>query len=141
MLEQHTVEELFRVRDKAGYGLLHHALRRDFPAWEPLLAAGWPVAKETGWTPQHEAVLIGDVRALEELSRHGADLTVRESKNGGTLLHIAAFNGHLEVVQLLVRAGVPVNARDKDGWTALSQARDQGFPKIMNWLKQHGATR
>lgn len=141
MLTQHTIEQLFRVRDAAGKGLLHHCIRRGETFWRPLLEAGWPVDQESGWTPQHEACLVGNLEALKALLEKGAAVNAKEPMNGGTPLQVAAFNGHFELVKLLVSKGADVNARDKDGWTPLSQARDQGFPKIVDWLKKNGATR
>lgn len=141
MLSSHTVEQLFRVRDSAGLGLLHHCLRRGESFWRPLLDAGWPVTRESGWTPQHEACLLGNLDALKALLGKGAPLEIKEPVNGGTPLHVACFNGHLELVKLLGSKGANVNARDREGWTPLSQARDQGFPQIVDWLKKHGATR
>ena len=141
MTELHTVEQLFRVRDKGGRGLLHYCLKRPTEHWKILLEAGWPTKLERGWTPQHEAALLGNREALMALKNSGANLGVQEPHNGGTPLHVAAFNGHFEVVKFLVEAGVNVNPRDKEGWTPLSQARDQGFPAIADWLKKNGATR
>lgn len=141
MLTQHTVDQLFRVRDSAGKGILHHCIRRGENFWKPLLEAGWPVDQETGWTPQHEACLVGNLQALKALLDKGAAVDAKEPVNGGTPLQVAAFNGHFELVKLLVSKGADVNARDKDGWTPLSQARDQGFPQIVDWLKKNGATR
>lgn len=140
LLESESVDSLFAVR-QAGQGLLHMALRRKDHAWQYFLQAGWPLTKEKGWSPLHEAALAGNGEALVALLKAGAPVDLREPTNGGTPLHVAAFNGHLEVVKVLVGAGAKVNARDNDGWTALSQARDQGFPQIVDWLKQHGATR
>jgi ankyrin repeat protein len=136
----HTVDELFRVR-REGRGLLHLAVVRGEPFWRLALSAGWPVADESGWTPQHEAALAGQDKAMEALIRAGAPVDVREPANGGTPLHVAAFNGRLAVVKVLVAAGANVNARDNDGWTPLSQARDQGYPDIVDWLRSHGASR
>jgi len=141
MLTAHSVEELYRVRDDSGRGLLHLAAARSPEHVRLLLNAGWPVSREKGWTPQHEASLLGKLPNLQALVEKGAPLTVKEPLNGGTPLHVAAFNGHLSVVQFLVQAGASVNARDREGWTALSQARDQGFPNIVEWLKKNGATR
>jgi ankyrin repeat protein len=136
----HSLEDLFRVRE-GGRGLLHLALPRGEPYWALVLSAGWPVAREKGWTPQHEASLAGLDRAMAALVKAGAPLNIREPINGGTPLHVAAFNGHLAVVKILLAAGAEVNSRDKEGWTALSQARDQGFPEIVECLKSYGATR
>ena len=140
LLSQHTVEQLYKVRVK-GAGLLHLSLARDDKAWEKLIQAGWPVAKESGWTPQHQAALTGNAEALQGILAAGAKANVSEPINGGTPAHIASFNGHLDVLKVLVAAGIKINARDNDGWTALSHARDQGFPKIVDWLKVHGAKR
>lgn len=140
LLTEHTVEQLYKIRNK-GQGLLHLSLARKDRSWEKLLQAGWPVARESGWTPQHQAALIDNAEALKAILAAGGKATVVEPLNGGTPAHIAAFHGHFEVLKVLVAAGVNINARDKDGWTALSHARDQGFPKIVDWLKVHGAKR
>ncbi len=140
VLATHQVSDLFKVR-RGGKGLLHLSLGRGEAFWGPALAAGWPVAQEKGWTPQHEAALAGLDKAMQALLKAGASPNVKEPVNGGTPLHVAAFNGHLPVVKVLVSAGANVNSRDHEGWTPLSQARDQGFPNVVEWLKSHGATR
>ena len=140
MLRGQTLDELYRVR-RQGKGLMHLAVDRGEVYWKMVIAVGWPLKKERGWTPQHEAALMGLDRAMAALIAAGAPPDVTEGVNGGTPLHVAAFNGHLAVVKVLVEAGAKVNPRDNDGWTPLSQARDQGFPDIVEWLKLHGATR
>lgn len=40
-----------------------------------------------------------------------------------TALIPAASSGHLEICKLLVKEGINVNAKDKDGITALMEAR------------------
>ena len=48
------------------------------------------------------AMDLGTFRAvLEELTARGMDLTVRDEQ-GSTILHSAAWNGHLELVEELV---------------------------------------
>lgn len=141
MAAEHTAAELFRVRDGSGRGLLHLCLQRGDQYWKALLDLGWDVSAEKGWTPQHEAALLGKLEAMKALLAKGGEVSPREPFNGGTPLHVAAFNGHFEVVKLLVSKGAAVNARDKEGWTPLAQARDQGFPEIVDWLKKNGAVR
>lgn len=136
----HSVEELFRVRE-SGRGLLHLALPRGEAFWGLVLSAGWPVADEKGWTPQHEAAMVGLDDAMRGLIGAGARVNAREPLNGGTPLHVAAFNGRLAVAKILLASGADVNARDSEGWTALSQARDQGYPEMVELLKSYGATR
>ena len=139
MLDAHPMVELYKVRSEGGRGLLHLALHREQFYWKALIEHGWPLKRERGWTPLHEAALLGNALAVPEFEDKGVDLALPEPYNGGTPLHIAAFNGHFEVVRQLVQAGAKVNLRDKEGWTALAQARDQGYPKIVDWLKKNGA--
>ena len=141
MTSEHTAEELFKVRDGSGRGLLHLCLQRGEQYWRTLLELGWDVSAEKGWTPQHEAALLGNLEAMKALLAKGGKVSPQEPFNGGTPLHVASFNGHFEVVKLLVSKGAAVNARDKEGWTPLAQARDQGFPEIVDWLKKNGAVR
>src|ERR687897_3027909 len=45
-------------------------------------------------------------------------------KLGRTALHWAAMGGHLEIVRMLLDAGAPADAPDKNGWTPLSLIED-----------------
>jgi ankyrin repeat protein len=44
-----------------------------------------------------------------------------------------------EIVKLLLEHGADVNAKDKDGWTALRRAEKRGSKEIVESLKAHGA--
>jgi ankyrin repeat protein len=44
-----------------------------------------------------------------------------------------------QIVRLLLKKGADVNAKDKDGWTALKRAQKRGATEIMELLKAHGA--
>ncbi len=52
---------------------------------------------------------------------------------------VASSQGHVEIVQLLLRAGVNANATDEKGRTALMWARRQGHDEIVSLLQQNGA--
>lgn len=52
-------------------------------------------------------VLPGNVTAIELLSKHNADLEVRD-KTGSTALHWATDGKHFEVVRWMVNKGVQV---------------------------------
>lgn len=47
-------------------------------------------------------------------------------KTGATALHVAAAKGYMKVMEVLVQAGVDVNAQDFDGWTPLHAAAHWG---------------
>lgn len=75
-------------RDPEGYTPLHTALEQAEPIryelLEMLISAGAPVNLKgvNDWTPAHAAAARDDVRALEILVNHGADLTIRTSIDG-----------------------------------------------------------
>ena len=45
----------------------------------------------------------------------------------------ASLNGHLEVVELLLKEHVDINAQKEDGWTALMLASEMVIPKLLNY--------
>jgi ankyrin repeat protein len=52
---------------------------------------------------------------------------------------LAARSGNLVLVKALLRRGSEVNARAKNGWTALMYAVQGGFPDVVGQLIQAGA--
>jgi ankyrin repeat protein len=61
-----------------------------------------------------EAATKGDVPALTSLlDRHPEKLRARNKPYEHTLLHLAAFVGHLPAVDLLLKRGLDVNVREK----------------------------
>ena len=51
----------------------------------------------------------------------------------------ATQSGHVDVVKLFLDKGAQVNARDRNGDTALSLARGKDIEEIEKVLKAHGA--
>ncbi|WP_235693246.1 ankyrin repeat domain-containing protein [Brucella anthropi] len=69
----------------------------------------------------------GNIAPLEnELHDGSSDNVSAADKDGFTALHVAAQNGHLQIVRRLVTAGADVNVIDRYGngplWTACRQA-------------------
>jgi ankyrin repeat protein len=56
-----------------------------------------------------------------------------------TPLHLAAFKGSVEMVELLLARGADPNARADKGATPLSAASRQGHKKVEAVLVRHGA--
>ncbi|XP_037297457.1 palmitoyltransferase Hip14-like [Manduca sexta] len=69
-------------------------------------------------TPLHWATRQGHLDATVLLVRAGADPSLRDAE-GCACLHLAAQFGHTAVVAYLVARGVPVDAPDAGGMTAL----------------------
>jgi ankyrin repeat protein len=92
------------------------------------------------------AAALGDVAAIQRFLDsdpaliHAATPDDSYYGPGATLLHVAASNGHREVVSLLLRRGARVNAIG--GWwnvTPLHWAAQYGWKNIAQALLDHGA--
>lgn len=62
-------------------------------------------------------------------------------KDGFTPLIRAAWNGHGEVVAVLIEYGARVNVESKNGKTALRLAHGNGYPDIVKMLREAVAKR
>lgn len=58
---------------------------------------------------------------------------------GTSPLHLAAQNNHLEVCELLIRAGISIDARTKVDKTPLHMAAYEGHENVVNCLVKSGA--
>lgn len=97
-----------------------------------------------GWTPLYWAVTKNDISILEDLlkciSEHGADVNLEDNLIGRSPLHIAATNGNVGAVELLIKYGANVNYKDAWGWTPFNCAATKGNRKVMYYLIAHGAS-
>ncbi|KAJ8981865.1 hypothetical protein NQ317_008212 [Molorchus minor] len=119
----------------------------------------------SGWTPLHYSAFEGHQEVCEALLEAGArvDETDNEGKaplalaaqgyfiqqganvetrdlEGRTPLHVSAWQGHTEMVNLLLTYGkAQVDACDLENRTALHSASWQGHSDIVKMLLEHGA--
>ena len=86
------------------------------------------------------ACACGDLDAVRALVRSGGwDARYAVDRNGSTALMWAAGEGHLDVVQCLIRdTAVDVDAQNKKERTALMQAAKGGHVAVVRWLLEEG---
>jgi hypothetical protein len=90
----------------------------------------------------HEAARLGDRELVKKLlKKDGRKNCVNlEDAYGQTALHIAAEEGHAELVAFLVdKYGAKVNAKDQAGWTPLFCACKWGRVRVADLLLHRGA--
>ena len=80
-----------------------------------------------------EATATGNVEAIKKAIADGADVNVK-AVGGGTLLFIAAHEGHKEVAELLIAEGADVNETNGSGETPLDWAKGE----TAALLRKHG---
>jgi len=95
----------------------------------PLLANAGDINQEL-----LEAARKGDATAVKALLTKGADANTRDNEVDGSALIWATAGRHRDVVGVLLKAGADVNAKDKDGVTALMLAAQRGETEIVKML-------
>ena len=91
---------------------------------------------ESGSMPLHWALRghnLKDGSVLRLLLENGANVNA-QNQDGRTPLHVASFDGVLEVVRLLLEHGADVEVKDKYGETALQDATYSRHDEIIKLL-------
>ena len=91
-----------------------------------------------------EAAAVGDVTRMWELLKHYPELVTSYSHDGFTALHLAAFFGHADAVELLLENHADIHAAAKNQTfapraTALHSAVAHGDAHIVALLLNAGA--
>ena len=91
-------------------------------------------------TAMHGAAGAGQALSVSALIELGGDVNAKNTK-GGSPLHEACFHGHLEIVEMLVKAKADVNLNQTNRpITPLRHATNQNQKPVIEFLKKHGAT-
>ncbi|NXS62468.1 BARD1 protein, partial [Brachypteracias leptosomus] len=93
-----------------------------------------------GETSLHVASIKGDLAAVEQLLKNGADPNVKDNA-GWTPLHEACNHGHKEVVELLLLHKALVNTTGYQNDSPLHDAVKNGHVDVVELLLLHGASR
>jgi ankyrin repeat protein len=131
-----------RVNKASGaWGPLHEACDRANPEVCSVLIDAGAVVSSLGnrRTPLMLASRRGSVEICQMLLKAGAE-PCQLGANNDNALYEACFQGHAEVVELLIRAGVPVDAKLLDSEiTVLMTAARRGHAELCSLLISAGA--
>ncbi|AVP88191.1 Putative ankyrin repeat-containing protein [Candidatus Phycorickettsia trachydisci] len=84
-------------------------------------------------------VTCKDLSGIEELLNYKPNIIEVRNKNGDTSLHIAAQEGHLDIVKKLLDYKANIEATNKGGWTPLLKAAQRGHCQVVQLLLNEGA--
>lgn len=129
------------AKDKSGRTPLMMAVEfGNLDAARALIMRGANIslANSDGIFPMQTAVKKGSADLIDLFISKKADLNVVDYRTGKSMLHEAALRGNSTIVSKLLAAGVPKNAKDKNGHTALSYALKYGNKTTADLLSQAG---
>ncbi|KAK3733024.1 hypothetical protein RRG08_002626 [Elysia crispata] len=94
----------------------------------------------SGLTPLHNAVLEGNLGAVELLVQHGADIN-RQDADTWTPLHAACANGEADIARYLLSRGASKDIKTADGERPLDLCDARDFSVISVMLESDTARR
>lgn len=104
-----------------------------------------------GLTPNEDAVPPGfmlmyasnegDVDGINELLQESVEIVNFRDTDNRTPLHVAACQGYVDVVEMLIENGAEIDAKDRWGSTPLGDAIYYKNYEVIKALEKHGANR
>ncbi|MGJ7558874.1 ankyrin repeat domain-containing protein [Variovorax sp. RB3P1] len=85
------------------------------------------------------AASAGDLSGVRKLIEQGLSIDARDSRYQRTALHVAADEGHKDVVKFLISSGASLNLLDDSGMTPLMAACSSGSSTVALFLIRSGA--
>jgi len=88
-------------------------------------------------TPLLQSILDGNKEAAEKALKEYPDyINIPYASNGNTPLHVAVWNGHKDIVELLLaQPAIDTQLKNKNGKTALDLAQEKNLTEIVNLLQ------
>ena len=102
-----------------------------------VLAAG--CMGNTGVPDLFQAAGGGNMENTKKLIEQHPEKIHEKDKNGMTPLALAAANGKLDIVNLLLEKKSDIHSRSKDGWTPILLATEGGHTEVVAALLERGA--
>lgn len=134
------------AEDNAGYLVTYYAANAalnegTMEALDVLISRGADINRlnRGGYSMMSACAQHGFIPVMEILLEKGADIRVRNTAYGGTLLHDAALGGHIESVRFIIGKGLGPNERATDGATPLITASKKGNTDAARALLDAGA--
>ncbi|XP_041968079.1 E3 ubiquitin-protein ligase MIB1 isoform X2 [Aricia agestis] len=132
------------LQDSEGDTPLHDAISKKRDDILTLLldhGADMTLTNNNGFNALHHAALRGNPSAMKiMLGKLPRPWIIDDAKDDGyTALHLAAFNNHAEVAELLVRGGARLDLQNANLQTALHLAVERQHTQIVRLLIAHGA--
>lgn len=84
----------------------------------------------------HYAAVHGDALRVKQLLLEGTEIDVRDNLQATPLI-LAAGNGRLDVVKILLEAGTDPSLKDGAGYTAYDRAVVEMWPEIVEVLRPY----
>jgi ankyrin repeat protein len=127
--------------DKRGRTALWYAASRDAAVVIPALSTRsiLNAADDEGTTPLAAAVGQGNRKAVDALLKGGADAR-STTRNGNSVLHLAAAGRQAVLIPVLIAARAPIDAVNSQGDTALMLAVKSRCPACVQSLLAAGAS-
>ena len=92
----------------------------------------------TDRTPLHLAAERGHTATVEFLADKFKASVFDRTKDGSTLMHIAALNGHPDTAMVLFKKGVPLLMPNRNGARGIHTAAMKGHVAVINTLLTKG---
>ncbi len=132
-----------RNGEHADETALYHACARgvDVEIIKSLLDAGadLSIKDKDGFSPFYAAVDEENIEIVKYLLTRGADVHELNGVNNLTALFPAANNGNLDIANVLIDAGININAKDNEGLSAIYEAFDNKQIAMIKFLISKGA--
>eukprot|EP00298_Acanthocystis_sp_HF-20_P011427 c19389_g2_i2.p1 GENE.c19389_g2_i2~~c19389_g2_i2.p1 ORF type:complete len:306 (-),score=157.98 c19389_g2_i2:235-1152(-) len=103
-----------------------------------LVARGAKQSQADAVTSLISAAHANDVEMLGRLLSAHSDPNIC-GYDHRTALHVAAGEGHIQVVKFLVEHGASVNVLDRHGMSPIEEAENRHHDEIFEYLRNHGA--